>query len=218
MRSGQGSCPILEWWMTNTTFPQTGWALWRSRESSRTQTTWSNRKCTIFLTFHLHKFTVLQFKWLYNYVSAFSKINIYQLNDIYTLQPASESARLCYKVKLQCTESATCPLELTSLPMQNLSTAPLSFRWPHFNFFWFIHHNAKTTRTCPHPFLLEKNLGASFSWFSFFWMVLESSEGLSYSQNENFSPPHLSPPVSFSLRCSSKPWAAGCCPWGGLQR
>lgn len=149
--------------MTNTTFPQTGWALWRSRESSRTQTTWSNRKCTIFLTFHLHKFTVLQFKWLYNYVSAFSKINIYQLNDIYTLQSASESARLRYKVKLQCTESATCPLELTSLPMQNLSTAPLSFRWPHFNFFLFIHHNAKTTRTCPHPFLLEKNLGASFS-------------------------------------------------------
>lgn len=191
--------------MTNTSFSVAEPFGGLSRESSRTQTTWSNRKCTIFLTFHLYKFTILQFKWLYNSASAFSKINIYQLNDIYTSQPASETARLCYKVKLQCTESATCPLELTSLPMQNLSTAPLSFRRSHFNFFLFIHHNAKTTRTCPHPFLLEKNSGASFSLFSFFLMGLESFAGLFYLQNENFSPPHSSPPVSFSLRCSSEP-------------
>lgn len=154
---------VLERWVTNTSFSVAEPLGGLSRESSRTQTTWSIRKCTIFLTFHLYKFTILQFKWLYNSASAFSKINIYQLNDIYTSQPASETARLCYKVKLQCTESATRPLELTSLPMQNLSTAPLSFRRSHFNFFLFIHHNAKTTRTCPHPFLLEKNSGASFS-------------------------------------------------------
>lgn len=160
MRSSQGSCLVSD---KHQLFRVAGPFGGLSRESSRTQTTWSNRKCTIFLTFHLYKFTVLQFKWLYNSASAFSKINIYQLNDIYTSQPASETAWLCYKVKLQCTESATRPLELTSLPMQNLSTAPLSFRWSHFNFFLFIHHNAKTTRTCPHPFLLEKNSGASFS-------------------------------------------------------
>lgn len=57
---------------------------WVSRECSRTQTTWCNRIHTTFLTLHLYKFTILQIKWLYNYASAFSKINIYQLNDIYT--------------------------------------------------------------------------------------------------------------------------------------
>lgn len=65
-------------------------------------------------------------------------------------------------MKIQCTESATHSSELTSLPMQNLSTTILSFRQSPFNNF-FIHRNAKTTGTCPHPFLLEKNLAASFS-------------------------------------------------------
>lgn len=46
--------------------------------------------------------------------------------------------------------------------MQNLSITPPSFRQSQFNFF-FIHHNVKTARTCPHPFLLEKNSVASFS-------------------------------------------------------